>query len=109
MREDAHGSWRLTEGPPDASGAQSARFILEDTRAVLLFDGLYDGERIAGTVHELQGAALGGGLPTHAVLLEGEPDGAGREKLGEFLCTRLFSFWGPPKPKAGQPNPQGGG
>ena len=42
------------------------------------FDGLFDGERIAGTISDADGAAV-----------------------GDFLCTRLFSFWGTPKPKAG--------
>ena len=107
MSEEAHGSWTLTEGPPDASGAQSARFVVEGTGAVLLFNGLYDGERIAGTVHELPSPAEGGGLVTQAVLLEGVSDCADNEQLGEFLCTRLFSFWGTPKPKAGQPPPGG--
>ncbi len=44
----------------------------------LSFDGLYDGERIAGTVHDRE------------------------EAVADFLCTRLFTFWGTPKPRAGE-------
>ena len=43
------------------------------------FDGLFDGERIAGTVHGDDG-----------------------DPVGDFLCTRLFTFWGTPKPRAGR-------
>ena len=50
----------------------------------LSFDGLYDGERIAGTVHD---------------------DKAGGEVIADFLCTRLFSFWGTPSPRAGKDTP----
>ena len=42
----------------------------------LNFMGLFDGERIAGKVH------------------------TGNHEIGDFLCTRLFTFWGSPNPKA---------
>lgn len=45
----------------------------------LAFDGLFDGERIAGTVRDVQG-----------------------DVVADFLCTRLFTFWGTPKVKAGE-------
>ena len=38
------------------------------------FDGLYDGERIAGTVSDRSG-----------------------DEVADFLCTRLYTFWGAPK------------
>ena len=46
----------------------------------LTFEGLYDGERIAGTV----------------------TDEAAGEVVADFLCTRLFTFWGAPKVKAAE-------
>lgn len=46
----------------------------------LRFEGLYDGERIAGTVLQLHP----------------DPFGA-RVEVADFLCTRLFTFWGTPK------------
>eukprot|EP00966_Prymnesium_polylepis_P133433 3084239-Prymnesium_polylepis.1 len=105
MDAGASGSWCVTPGPPDASGAQIARFVVEGAGASLhgahvslLFDGLYDGERIAGTVVEMPG-------PVDLTELSGPPFPGGSE-IGDFLCTRLFTFWGPPKPKAG--NAMGG-
>ena len=82
------GTWSL--GEADSSGAQQTSFEVEYdagggvgelTRTRLLFDGLYDGERIAGSVSSA-------------------PEAGKRELLGQFLCTRLFSFWGEPKPAA---------
>ena len=97
------GRWALTAGPADAAGAQSARFIVECDGAALLFDGLFDGERVAGSVwqrHLADVAAESEPLP-EPWLLTGDMKGAEPEdKIGEFLCTRLFTFWGPPSPSA---------
>ena len=95
----ALGFWRLASGPADAHGAQSAKFVLEDQHAFLIFDGLYDGERIAGAVHAIHKDGEGSRLSSVALLET--PHTAGGE-VGDFLCTRLFSFWGTPKPKAAQ-------
>ena len=53
-------------------------------RSTCTVHGLFDGERIAGSVMASDAA--------------NEPG----EEVGEFLCTRLFSFWGTPQPKAAQ-------
>jgi hypothetical protein len=42
-----------------------------------VYEGLFDGERIAGTVSNAAG-----------------------EPVADFLCTRLFTFWGTPSPRA---------
>ena len=97
MLAGSTGSWQLAPGPADASGAQSARFVVECSGMLLLFDGLYDGERIAGTVHDETEPLC---AVSHASLLlrEREPSSG---VLGDFICIRLFSLWGTPKPKAG--------
>ena len=53
-------------------------------RSTCTVHGLFDGERIAGSIMASDAA--------------NEPG----EEVGEFLCTRLFSFWGTPQPKAAQ-------
>ena len=74
----------------DHNGALHARFVVEcavsgnEDASRLEFLGLYDGERIAGVV----------------------TDGHGVE-VADFLCTRLFTFWGPPSPRAGKESPPG--
>lgn len=85
--DGATGSWQLQEGPPDAMGARAALLRIEGARGApptLHLHGLYDGERIAGSIMVSDAA--------------NEPG----EEMGEFLCTRLFSFWGTPQPKAAQ-------
>ncbi len=101
------GAWRVSDAGAgtDGAGAGGARevdFSIEwdegaagaetSARARLSFSGLFDGERIAGSVHRV-------GLP------EGGSGGAApaSAKLGEFLATRLFSFWGTPEPRATEP------
>ena len=77
---DFHGDWKL-RGPDPGSLAQRASFKLYSTGTPgvqLSFDGLFDGERIAGSFRH----------------------GCG-EDLGDFLCTRLFTFWGEPSLAAG--------
>ena len=97
------GRWQLIAGPPEASGAQSARFVLTSDDVLLLFDGLYDGERVAGTVYD--GRSGAGEVFTTDPLFHPEAPwrsaaDAAEHELGEFLCTRLFTFWGPPSPAA---------
>ena len=86
--EHCGGRWEVREASPgsdadDTSGAMHAQFVVEcaahsDVAAsTLRFDGLYDGERIAGTVVDSGGA-----------------------EVADFLCTRLYTFWGAPKVKA---------
>lgn len=92
--DGASGSWRLQDGPSDAMGAQAALLRIEGARGAppaLHLHGLFDGERIAGSITASDTA-----------------NGPG-EEVGEFLCTRLFSFWGTPQPKAAQGlTPKGG-
>jgi hypothetical protein len=79
--EGSKGRWELQSGPPDTM-CQTVRLSVERTDASeLRLNGLYDGERIAGTITSRQPPA------DEAV-------------VGEFLCTRLFSFWGTPRPEA---------
>ena len=80
---DCHGRWEVAEGDASDSGAMRASFVVEysghrDDAACTSwrFDGLFDGERIAGTVKD-----------------------AAAQEVGDFLCTRLFSFWGTPQPR----------
>ena len=86
--EQCKGSWAVAAArqsvDEETSGALHAGFVVECTAregekaSRLAFQGLFDGERLAGTVTD---------------------DATGHE-LGEFLCTRLFTFWGAPKVKA---------
>ena len=70
--------------PSKGAGASAMRvhFTVESASRAeasgsrLHFDGLYDGERIAGIVS------------------------ADKAEVADFLCTRLYTFWGPPSPKA---------
>ena len=83
-----HCGGRYEVGTPDDGTAEHgelhAGFMVECTAkdnkeaTRLTFEGLYDGERIAGTV----------------------TDEAVGEVVADFLCTRLFTFWGTPKVKA---------
>ena len=83
-----HCSGNYEVGTPEDDDAEPgvlrAGFIVECTAkdgtepSRYTFDGLYDGERIAGTVS----------------------DSAADEVVADFLCTRLFTFWGTPKVKA---------
>ena len=85
--DGATGSWQLHEGPSDAMGARAALLRIEGARgapSTLHLHGLFDGERIAGSIMASDAAS--------------EPG----EEVGQFLCTRLFSFWGTPQPKAAQ-------
>ena len=107
-RAECSGAWTLKGGPVDAPGTQSSRFIISCSEGTaLLFDGLYDGERIAGTVVSRRVAAAEALSSASAIseLLHGElardAGSAGSEDLAEFLCTRLFTFWGPPSVAAG--------
>jgi hypothetical protein len=80
------GLWEVhaVDKPSEGAGASAlrAQFTVEcASRAEasgsrLHFDGLYDGERIAGIVS------------------------ADKAEVADFLCTRLYTFWGPPSPKA---------
>lgn len=89
------GAWevRPDQTGPDQTASDQTASITQAMRAAfsvecaargdgepscLRFNGLYDGERIAGTVC----------------------DGAADREVGEFLCTRLYTFWGPPKLRA---------
>ena len=84
--DGAHGSWLLEdEAEPDALGARTVTFdVARAGDPTLRFSGLYDGERIAGPLVLDAGAGAG-------------------TVVGEFLCTRLFSFWGTPNVAAGRP------
>ena len=84
--EGTTGRWTLREeAPPD--GARLVRVSIERAQAPSLhLLGLYDGERIAGSI-----------TASHADAAAA--DESGHEEVGEFLCTRLFSFWGTPKPR----------
>ena len=101
------GAWHVSDtgASADGAGAGCARevdFSIEwdegaagvetSARARLSFSGLFDGERIAGSVHRvgLPEDGSGGAAPASA-------------KLGEFLATRLFSLWGTPEPRATEP------
>ena len=87
--EHCHGFWQVASADDDAqtSGALRAGFVIQcaahgDVKAShLIFRGLFDGERIAGNVSSR------------------DADGSG--EIGDFLCTRLFTFWGTPKVQAG--------
>lgn len=77
------GRWELQSGPPDTM-CQTVRLSVERIDAPELhLNGLYDGERIAGTITSRHPPA-------------------DEQVVGEFLCTRLFSFWGTPRPEAAQ-------
>ena len=93
FRPECSGWWQLQPIPAEA--AQTVRIALacrED--ALLLFDGLYDGERVAGSLHIWHDrvATFNGDVPW--------ADAVRGEGVGDFLGTRLFSFWGPPSPTA---------
>ena len=83
------GGWAVTETEDPAAVDGNRRVVIDVTLATpphsFRFDGLFDGERIAGSVSasEAQGGESG-----EATV------------LGDFLCTRLFTFWGSPKPRA---------
>mmetsp|Transcript_32535 Transcript_32535/g.106449 ORF Transcript_32535/g.106449 Transcript_32535/m.106449 type:complete len:163 (+) Transcript_32535:3-491(+) len=83
------GGWAVTETDDPAAVDGNRRVVIDVTLATpphsFRFDGLFDGERIAGSVSasEAQGGESG-----EATV------------LGDFLCTRLFTFWGSPKPRA---------
>lgn len=85
------GWWEVTAGDESTSGAEQASLSVTcrghaQGPRTLRFDGLFDGERIAGTITDA-GAEGGASEP---------------REVGDFLCTRLFTFWGPPSPKAGE-------
>lgn len=91
---DEHGDDELARAAKDADGshgtALAARFVIRGLSrdggdaSRLLFDGLYDGERIAGTVWRD----------------DSHDQACGGAQVADFLCTRLFTFWGTPKPAA---------
>ena len=72
----------LAAASEDSDGAHRVAFIVKCAAQAdrqpseISFQGLFDGERIAGSV-------------TAADCVQ-----------GDFLCTRLFTFWGAPKVKA---------
>ena len=68
FEDGSTGSWRLDDGQVDMR-------IERASAPSLRLQGLYDGERIAGSI-----------------------TAANDDELGDFLCTRLFSFWGTPQP-----------
>ena len=80
--EGCSGAWQVAAATEHDDGAQRAAFIIRtfaqtDAEASeLSFQGLFDGERIAGSVT------------------------VGNRVEGDFLCTRLFTFWGAPKVRA---------
>lgn len=77
------GRWALRAGK--TAGAQEAAIDISCGEVEYWLRGLYDGERIAGSVTV---GASGEGLEE-------------RQHMGDFLCTRLYSFWGEPKVAAG--------
>ena len=94
-----HGAWDLAPGDETTSGAERASLSLKCAGrelergrwmapSTLLFEGLYDGERIAGTIT--------------AITIDSDGEPSEKREVGNFLCTRLFTFWGPPSPKAGR-------
>lgn len=101
MQTASRGRWRLTH-PTDTDGARGVRFCVGNEQTLVLFDGLYDGERIAGTVYDIPDRTTNlVDEQTLNHLLHGEANPMSIE-LGDFLCTRLFTFWGTPKPKAAE-------
>ena len=79
--EGSTGRWELQSGPADTM-CQTVRLSVKRTDASeLRLHGLYDGERIAGTISSRHPPA-------------------DEAAIGEFLCTRLYSFWGTPRPEA---------
>ena len=79
--EGSTGRWELQSGPADTM-CQTVRLSVKRTDASeLRLNGLYDGERIAGTISSRHPPA-------------------DEAAIGEFLCTRLYSFWGTPRPEA---------
>ena len=91
-RPECGGWWQLHTVP--AETAQAVRIALAcSEEGSLLLDGLYDGERIAGTLHVWQhGVVQAGDVPW--------ADAVSEVPVGDFLGTRLFTFWGPPSPIA---------
>jgi hypothetical protein len=94
-----NGSWSVAAGDDSTSGAERVSLTIScsglesdgggrTASHTLLLDGLFDGERIAGTISAADGADAGAA--------------SGTREVGKFLCTRLFTFWGPPAPKAGE-------
>ena len=94
------GRWAVAEGDASTSGAERASLTITcrgsesdggdaQVPRTLRFEGLFDGERIAGTV------------------TDPDAEGGASEplELGSFLCTRLFTFWGPPSPNTGRSTP----
>lgn len=83
LEERCSGEWRIGEAGSAADGLQQVWFRIECRREAgaagssLAYEGVSDGERVAGTV------------------CCGED-----EVIGDFLCTRLFQGWGEPKPAA---------
>lgn len=88
------GGWALAPGGAEAEGAQRATITLTCVGGseagagagphTLLLSGLFDGERIAGTVRA-----------------------ESSDTTANFICTRLFTFWGPPSPRAARKVPTG--
>ena len=80
--EGCEGAWQVAAASEDSDGAHRVAFIVKCAAQAdrqpseISFQGLFDGERIAGSV-------------TAADCVQ-----------GDFLCTRLFTFWGAPKVKA---------
>ena len=90
--EHCGGHWEVGDAESaDESGALPAGFVVACAEkegapaSRLSFEGLYDGERIAGTVSDASG-----------------------DEVADFLCTRLFTFWGTPKVAAASNLDDGG-
>ena len=80
--EGSGGAWQVAAATEDNDGARRAAFVIQCSAQAgreaseFSLEGLFDGERIAGSVK------VAGHLE------------------GDFLCTRLFTFWGAPKVRA---------
>ena len=86
----------------DADDGRGLSGPLAALESRLRFEGLYDGERIAGTVLQLHPDPL-------VVGGDGPASSGARVEVADFLCTRLFTFWGTPKvaAAAGQEEEEG--
>ena len=76
------GRWELQDALPGEANQTASLSIERADASSLDLRGLYDGERIAGTIKVRH------------------PPANAEELVGEFLCTRLFTFWGTPQPAA---------
>lgn len=93
------GKWCVLDNQPGDCGAQTVRLAVEGGERLLLLSGLFDGERIAGTVFQLGSEKHPMREVSYDTMIVQEVKGE-HVVLGEFLCTRLFTFWGAPKPRA---------